>query len=316
MEGANYLEVCGRAIKEGDEYAERALFGLESVLKNEAETFSMEYPCSSPDEERWFILKVVPLRLPEGGCVISHTDITAWKEAERGLQDSQRALRESREDYRSLARQLLSAQEDARRQLARELHDDLSQRLAVVSIEAGKLAHTENAPDEIATALIRMQQQIRVLSDDIHAIARQLHPSILDDLGLDEAVAAACSKFSEHEGITLKYSSDKIPDGLDSEIALNIYRIVQEALSNVAKHAKASEVTISIDGKNEAIHLRVIDDGAGFERTDLRKLRGLGLASIRERVDLIHGALTIKTAPGKGTEIRVVVPLPGGGTHP
>jgi signal transduction histidine kinase len=308
MEGADYLDVCQRAIADGDEFAEQALAGLRSMLRGEAGTFAMEYPCSSPTEERWYLMRVVPLRLPEGGCVVSHTKITEWKEAERNLRESERALRRSREEYRSLARKLLSAHEDARRELARELHDDLSQRLAVLSIEAERLANEGSTPPAIVRGLRNMHHQMGTLSGDIHAIARQLHPSILDDLGLDDAVAAACSTFSEQEGVPVDYRSEDLPDSLEPDVALNMYRIIQEALNNIAKHSRATEVHISMVGKNDAIHLSIRDNGSGFERSDLRRIQGLGLASMRERVDLINGALTIKSSPGRGTGIRVVAP--------
>jgi signal transduction histidine kinase len=310
-EGVNYLDVCRRATGDGDDFAERALAGIEDVLSREIDVFSMEYPCSSPDEERWFLMKVVPLKLPDGGCVVSHANITAWKNAERELLASEGALRESREDYRTLARKLLTATEDARRRLARELHDDISQRLALLSMEAGKLVRAGSKREDIPAGLIRIQEQVASLSEDMHAIARQLHPSILDDLGLDDAVAAACSSFSDRAGILVEYQSDRVPEGLDPEVSLNIYRIIQEALNNTVKHADASKVTVSLAGKHDAIHLSIKDDGMGFDRADLRDAPGLGLASIHERVDLMKGALTIKTAPGKGTEIRVVVPVSG-----
>jgi signal transduction histidine kinase len=312
LEGANYLDVCKRSTADGDEFAIRALGGLQSILREEADEFSMEYPCSSPDVERWFFMTVVPLQLPGGGCVVSHTDVTERKKAERDLQHSEQALRESREQYRLLARRLLSAHEDASRQLARELHDDLSQRLAVLAMDAGKLAGKGIGPDVVTEGLKRIQEQVSALSRDIHAIARQLHPSILDDLGLDDAVKAACATFSEHEGIHVDYKSVRIPKDLSPEVALNLYRIIQEALNNIAKHAGASTVSMSIEEKNETIYLSVADNGAGFDRSDLRKIEGLGLASMRERVDLIRGALTIETGPGEGTKIRVVVPFAGG----
>jgi signal transduction histidine kinase len=308
-EGVNYLEICSRSTGDADDYAERALLGLDEVMRGEAESFEMEYPCSSPEEERWFLMKVVPLRVPEGGCVVSHQDITSRKRAERELLDSERALRDSREDYRALARKLLTVGEDESRRLARELHDDLSQRLAVLSLEAGKLASTKTAPDTIPVGLKQLQDQIGAISRDIHAIARQLHPSILEDLGLDDALAEHCAAFSEYEGLRVDYVSEHLPKHMDPDVALNIYRIVQEALSNVAKHAEASSVSVSLVRKNQSLYLCIGDDGVGFERSESRGSKGLGLASMRERVAVIGGALTITTEPGNGTLIRVVVPL-------
>jgi len=311
LEGANYLDVCRRSTEDGDEYAEKALKGLENVVSHRAGGFSMEYPCSSPDEERWFIMTVVPLRLPGGGCVVSHTNITELKKAERELRQSEQALRSSREEYRMLARRLISADEDARRQLARELHDDLSQRLAVLAMDTGKLIGNQEASRAVTEALKRMQESMNTLAKDMHAIARQLHPSMLDDLGLVDAIETACATFSHHEGLPVQFRSGDVPGSLSPEVSLNLYRIVQEGLNNISKHAGASSVSVSIEAKNDAIHLSIIDDGAGFDRPALDRIRGLGLASMRERVDIMGGALTIESAPNQGTKIRVVVPLSG-----
>jgi signal transduction histidine kinase len=284
-------------------------------MRGEDDTFSMEYPCSSPQEERWFLMRVVPLRLSEGGCVISHSDITGLKLVERDLINRKRALRESREDYRTLARKLLNATEEARRRLAREIHDDLSQRLAVLSMDAGKLAESEDVQEEGAAALQDIRQRMESLSEDMHAIARQLHPSILDDLGLDEALASACSFFSDHLGIEVEYRGEDIPDALRPEVSLNMYRIVQEALSNVGKHAGAGRVEVALVGEGGALQLSIRDDGVGFREAEIHRAPGLGLASMRERVNLIGGTLVLETAPGRGTEIRVTVPLSRGRTE-
>lgn len=222
---------------------------------------------------------------------------------------AEEALQISREEYRELARKLLSAQEDTRRRLARELHDDFSQRLAVLSMYAAKLEHQCDNPQNIVDGLKRIQDESVKLSSDIHAIARQLHPSILDDLGLLDAVASACERFSQNEGIPVDCKQENVPPGISKDVALSIYRIVQEGLANIAKHARASRILVSLTSTKHVIRLCIKDDGIGFDTAEASMSGGLGLASMKERVHLIRGKLNIKTKPGGGTEIRVAVPL-------
>ncbi len=222
---------------------------------------------------------------------------------------AEEALRRSKEEYRVLAGKLLSAQEDTRRRLARELHDDFSQRLAVLSMYAAKLEHQRDNPRAVVEGLKQIQDESVKLSSDIHAIARQLHPSILDDLGLSDAVASACERFSQAEGIPVDCVQENVPPGIPKDVALSIYRIVQEGLANIAKHARASRILVSLASSKHAIRLCIKDDGVGFDTGEAARGGGLGLASMRERVHLIRGKLNIKTEPGGGTEIRVAVPL-------
>ncbi len=236
-------------------------------------------------------------------------EIDERKTAEAAIRKTKNALRESREEYRELVRKLISAQEDARSRLARELHDDFSQRLAVLAMYAAKIEHQHDDPGAIVEGLKRIQDESVKLSEDIHDIARQLHPSILDDLGLPDAIASACENFSQYEGIPVEYKQESIPPRIPKDVALSIYRIGQEALSNIAKHARANRVLVSLACRDGVLHLDIKDDGAGFDTTAAEKKAGLGLASMRERTYLIGGSLTIQTAPGDGTEIKVVVPL-------
>lgn len=237
-------------------------------------------------------------------------EIDERKTAEAARRKSEDKLRESRGEYRELARKLISAQEETRRRLARELHDDFSQRLAVLAMYAAKIEREHDNPGATVEGLKRIQDESVKLSGDIHDIARQLHPSILDDLGLPDAIASACENFSRYEGIPVDYKRETVPPRIPKDVALNIYRIVQEGLSNIAKHARARRVLVSLTYRDGILHLGINDDGAGFDAATAGKKAGLGLASMRERTLLIGGNLTIQSAPGDGTEIKVVVPLP------
>ena len=214
-------------------------------------------------------------------------------------------LIKSREDFRSLAGKLLSVQESERRRLARELHDDLTQRLAVLAIELGKIEQSFQGLERLQN----IREQLIHLSTDIHAISRQLHPSIIDDLGLVGAVKSECSNFTRREGIAVDYRTKNVPPEIPPDVAICIFRIVQEGLRNVAKHADTKKVAVSLSGKNDLICLRIEDKGIGFHHKEAEEKPGLGLVSMKERVRLIRGDILIESQPGKGSVINVRAPL-------
>jgi signal transduction histidine kinase len=222
------------------------------------------------------------------------------------------SLSESREALRLLAGRLLSVQEQERRRLARELHDDLTQRLAVLAIEAGKLEQQlESSPSEIRERVAQMKHQMVRLSSDVHDISRQLHPSIIDDLGLSKAIQSECVNFAKREGIAVKYEPKDIPPGIPGDTAVCLFRIVQEGLRNIAKHAKVTEAQVRLEGSDDTITLTVEDAGVGFDPAKVAGEAGLGLASMQERTRLIQGQFLVQSEPGRGTVIRVAVGLSG-----
>jgi signal transduction histidine kinase len=231
---------------------------------------------------------------------------------EDALRESQRALRESRNDLQKLAGRLISTQEDELKRLSRELHDHLTQSLAVLAIEAGKLEQKlQNAPDEILFKITEIKEKLIEVSEDVHGIARQLHPSILDDLGLVRATKSECKNFSERYGIVTSFIPSRVPDRLPSDVALCFYRVIQEALRNIALHARAEEVHVSLTGTDDMLYLAVNDDGIGFDPKAVRRKAGLGLASMRERVRLINGGFSVRSKPGCGTAVEVMARING-----
>jgi signal transduction histidine kinase len=208
-----------------------------------------------------------------------------------------------------IAAKLLRAQEEERRRIAREMHDDWTQRLALACIDLVKLERHIGTP-EVALPLLRtLHEQLVQLSEDVHSLSRQLHPAILDDLGLVEALRSECASFARREGIAVSYRPGAVPTPVPRDVALCVYRVAQEALRNVAKHAAVDETRVVLAATGPELVLRVEDDGVGFDAAAARS--GLGLSSMEERVRLVRGNLVIASAPGRGTTVEVRAPVTG-----
>jgi signal transduction histidine kinase len=239
------------------------------------------------------------------------TNALARKRGDEALCIKEQALRQNQESLRQLAAKLLNAQEDERRRIAREMHDDWSQRLAILGIETGKLKKHLGASDAGLPLLRAVQEQLVSLSDDVHALSRQLHPSIIDDLGLVEALRSECASFSRRTEIAVNYFSEKASSHPPPDVALCIYRVVQESLRNIAKHAAAREAWVTLATAGSELRLQIRDQGVGFDLEAPRSQSGLGLYSMEERVRLIQGRLSIESVLGRGTTVEVRVPLGG-----
>jgi signal transduction histidine kinase len=225
------------------------------------------------------------------------------------LMNRSRRLRAERES-RDLAGKILTAQEDERRYLAREMHDDLSQRLAATAIDAGNLEQRFHASPESRDALSSLKGNLIAICDDVHRLSRQIHPAILDDFGLADALHAECDRFADREGIVVEFRCGEMPSNLHKDVALNLYRIAQEALWNAAKYAHTKRVIVELNADPELVHLEIRDFGCGFDPAKVSDNNGLGLASMKERARLVRGAISIDTALGTGVKIVVCVPLP------
>jgi signal transduction histidine kinase len=228
-----------------------------------------------------------------------------------GLLVQRARRRRAEEEARALSRRLLTAHEDERRRLARELHDDMSQRLARLTIDVGRIEDALRAVSGNGASTAASDGLAR-LSEDVHSLSYQLHPSLIEDLGLFEALQEECERFSDVEGIPAMLNAAKLTDELPPEASLCLFRVAQEALRNVSRHAHASRVSVSLGPVNGGVRLSVTDDGAGFDKKEQAKRASLGLASMRERVGLVSGRLEIESAVGRGTAVSVWVPGKGG----
>jgi signal transduction histidine kinase len=208
-----------------------------------------------------------------------------------------------------LTRRLLHAQEDERRTVARELHDGLNQTLAMLGVEVGIAmnqlpASAKSVRQQLQRILLRVEQ----VTEEVREISHRLHPALLEHLGLVSALRSYCSEFEQYRELDVLFVCEDSADQIPFDVAVCLYRIVQEALCNAAKHANAREVVVRLSLGNGEIKLSVSDDGRGFDVIQPRQNTGLGLISMEERARIIGGRFSIDSHMGAGTRIEVVVP--------
>jgi len=220
----------------------------------------------------------------------------------------EQAIRQQGEELRLLAIRLMTAQDDERRRIARDLHDDLSQKLAYLAMDIGKLV-TKPYPPEVIADLRTLQRRAAEASENVRQISHELHPSILDDIGLEAAVEQYCEEFEKRSGIKTHFDSSGLPDSVPREVASSVYHIFQESLRNVSKHSKAAEVFVTVEFVDNALQLTVRDEGVGLPQERLKPGASIGLVGMKERAHLVNGTLSIESRSGEGTEVRVSVPL-------
>ncbi|MDO8356174.1 MAG: PAS domain S-box protein [Nitrospirota bacterium] len=307
--GQNYLDVCRRASAAGEPISRLIVEGVVAVLGGSQLSFSAEYVCHSPEEERWFQMRVTPLKASKG-VVVSHTDISPRVRMGLELEHQLLLLGHKQEELESLTGKLIEAQEQERRRIARELHDDFNQRLAALAVELETLERTPDAfPEPVVQQLTAVRDHVGQLSDDLHDLAYRLHPSLLEHVGLEVAARDHVTEFTKRTGLPVTLTAREVPGTLSPEVATNLFRVMQESLQNVLKHARATEVTVKLSGSSKGIGLSVRDNGQGFdlERTDVR-VQGLGLVSMQERMRLMGGFLRIHSLPTDGTKVCAWIP--------
>ena len=319
-EGQNYLEICRRARAEGEPGAALILEGVEAVLGGSQASFSAEYACHAPEEERWFLMRVTPLKGAKGakgakGVVISHLNISDRVRMARSLEHHILLLGKKSRELESLAGKLIQAQEQERERIARELHDDFNQRLAALSVELESLERAPIAPPEpVARQLAVIRGMTGRLSDDLHDLAYKLHPSLLEHVGLEVASRDHIAEFTKRTGLPVMFIVHEAPERLLPEVATNLFRVMQESLQNVFKHAQATHITVRLIGSPKGIGLSVSDNGKGFDPDCNQGQRaGLGVVSMQERARLLGGVLRIHSRVADGTKVCAWIPFSGEG---
>jgi signal transduction histidine kinase len=209
----------------------------------------------------------------------------------------------------SVSRRLIQAQEQERLRIARELHDDINQRIAMLSVEADVLQQSPpRSTIELGARLNRLRLRLSEISTEIQAISHRLHSSKLEYLGLVAACKSFCQEVAERHNVTIDFTAEGVPGGLPEEISLCLFRILQEALTNAIKHSEAQRFEAELRGASGEIRLAVRDYGVGFAATEAMNTNGLGLISMRERISFVGGTFSITSKPMGGTEVTVRVP--------
>mgnify|MGYP001607333086 CR=1 FL=1 len=309
--GQNYLDVCRHAIAGGQSTAQIILKGVEAVLAGSEPYFTQEYACHSPQEKRWFLMRVTPLKDTKG-VVIAHTDISGQIQVGLALEEHVCLLKEKQTEMEYLAGKLIVGQEEERKRIARDLHDDFNQRLAALSVELESMERATPTPAGLpARQLAEVRSQVVQLSDDLHDLAYKLHPSLLEHVGLEVAVRDHVAEFAKRTGLPATFTAREAPKTLSSEVATNLFRVMQESLQNVSKHAQATEVTVKLSGSSKGVGVSVRDNGKGFDLENMNaRLKGLGLVSMQERVRGQGGFLRIHSLPRAGTKVCAWIPHP------
>ena len=224
------------------------------------------------------------------------------------------SLESSRQALQKLAFQLLRVQEEERRRISRDLHDDINQRLALLAMDIEAVGRQLSfSPGHVGRAVRAIQERVVELSDVVRHLAYQLHPSILDDLGLPIALQRLVDDFTARSHIRGSFGHKNIPEAVPQEIATCLYRVTQESLNNVVRHAEASRVDVELTRTQSELMVTITDNGVGFDSEQPRNgSYGLGLLGMKERVALVHGDLEVISAVGKGTRVQVVVLVPEG----
>jgi PAS domain S-box-containing protein len=262
------------------------------------EEFTMEYRVRRHDGQyRWVMDSGRPRSNADGsfaGYIGSCVDVTERKLAEDAIS--------------SVGRRLIAAQEEERTRIARELHDDIGQRLALLSIELETLQRAPNQR-EFPGRIYQLLKQTSEIASEIQAISHRLHSSKLEYLGLVAAARGYCAELSEQQNVGIDFLDEGVPRSLPAEIEMSLFRVLQEALRNAVKHGRVHQVKVELRARGSDVHLTVRDFGVGFDPAIALHGKGLGLVSMQERVRLVHGELTIDSAPNSGTSIHVRVPL-------
>ena len=267
------------------------------------EPFEMEYRLRRHDGEyRWITDLGVPRFHANGsfaGYIGSCLDVTERKLAEEALS--------------SVSRRLIEAHEEERTWIARELHDDINQRMALLAVNINQLE--QGLPDsavELRNQLQEKGKQLAEITSEIQALSHRLHSSKLEYLGLAAAAASFCRELSDQQKVEIDFRSDDIPRKLPQEISLCLFRVLQEASQNAAKYSGVKRFQVTLNCISQEVHLTVRDSGIGFSVEETLRGHGLGITSMKERLKLVDGKLSIDSHPQEGTTIHACVPLTAG----
>ena len=241
----------------------------------------------------WVLFNAAALNAEPNTPTVQTTmiDISEWKRSELALAD--------------MTRKLIEAQEQERTRVARELHDDINQKVALLAVELEQL---QNDPSDVKSRLGELRKQAFEISSDVQALSHDLHSSKLEYLGVVAGIRSWCKEFAERQKMEIDFRSD-VSSVLPLAVGLSLFRVLQEALNNAMKHSGVKRIEVRLREACGELQLEVSDSGKGFDVETALRGKGLGLTSMRERVRLVNGTITIESKPMGGTTIHVRVPL-------
>jgi PAS domain S-box-containing protein len=262
--------------------------------------FSREYRLRRSDGAYRWMFDVASPRVNGdgsfGGFIGSAIDTTDQKLAQQALEN--------------VSGQLIEAQEKERSRIARDLHDDICQRLALLSMELGQVNRSSNgSPEAMKKSLEDVRKHCSEIAGDVQSLSHQLHSAKLDYLGIVAAIRGFCTELSKQHDVSIEFSERNVPTHLSKDVSLCLFRIAQEALHNAVKYSGVTQFIVQLSGVEGAVELVVSDAGAGFDVEEAKKNRGLGLLSMQERIHLVHGTFSVESKPWQGTRIIAAVPL-------
>jgi PAS domain S-box-containing protein len=304
-----WLEFTGRSVDAelGSGWAEgvhpedfRACLDTYTKAFERHQSFQMEYRLRRNDGEyRWVFDIGVPRFDQDGsfaGYIGSCIDVTERRMAEKALA--------------SLSGRLIDAQEEERKRIAREIHDDYNQRLALVANTLGELAvHSEESPQALGQQLHELWNGVSEVAADLHGLSHSLHSSTLESLGLTAGVKAFCKEFAEQQQMQVSFAHENVPSSIPADLALCLFRITQEGLRNIKRHSGSSRAEVRLEMVKETLHLSVSDWGRGFDMKNRSPQSGIGIRSMEERLRFLGGYLEVHSRPTEGTRIDAWLPL-------
>jgi PAS domain S-box-containing protein len=263
------------------------------------ERFRMEYRLRRQDGEYRWILDIGVPRFDQHrsfvGYIGSCIDVTERKQAEEALL--------------SMTRRLSEAQEQERARIARELHDDIGQRVALLAVNLAQLQQSPLKLFEVRDRIGELQKKTSEIATDIQTLSHQLHSAKLEYLGIAAVMRGFCEEFGKQTKVRIDFQSQDLPSLVPPDISLCLFRVLQESLHNSAKHSGAQHVEVGLWGTPDEIHLVVSDSGSGFDSEGAKQSRGLGLISMEERLRVLKGTFSIESQAKRGTKIHARVPL-------
>jgi PAS domain S-box-containing protein len=294
---AGYMDTWAANVHPDD--LKNVLDTVSQALKTH-QPFSTEYRLYRSDGAYRWMFDVASPRMNGdgsfGGFIGSAVDTTDQKLAQQALE--------------KVSGQLIEAQEKERSRIARDLHDDICQRLALLSMELVQANDSSNGPPEaMKKRLEDIGRHCSEIAGDVQSLSHQLHSSRLDYLGVVAAIRGFCTELSKQHGLNIEFSESNVPTDLPKDVSLCLFRVTQEALHNAVKYSGVSQFAVELSGIEGAVQLAVSDAGAGFDVEEAKKNQGLGLVSMQERIHLVHGSFSVESKPWQGTRIIAVVPL-------